>query len=241
VNFLINSTASQFGDLDSSGRPMSPIHLNAVTIRLGTKLNNLSVEEVLNIVMKIADRKIKYSVEDYGVLISYAGNEPTPLHTRFFHMNSSDFQRVLQSVPRELTNAPAKTPDDVPFGRRVDSEHTNGIRFLTEVTPAQVVVPQMQNWLKSLGVELTEPGKALFYNDKLSMMMIRATLEDLDVIEKALQPFGIQPKAWTSPRSASELTNSPPASRTAATCLNKIGSKQRNWFKMENSSTRQAD
>ncbi len=198
VNFILSSPipASQPTGLGASGLPIAPtnepIDLNPTTVRLGTKLYNLSAEEVLNIVMKIAERRIKYSVEDYGVLISPAGNEPTPLHTRFFRMNSNDFQRALQSIPRELTNASAKTPDDVGVGRPADFKVTNGIRFLTEVTPAEVVTPGTRNWLKSLGVELTEPGKAVFYNDKLGLLMIRATLEDLDVIEKALQPFGIK-------------------------------------------------
>ena len=30
---------------------------------------------------------MKYSVEDFGVLISPKGNESTPLHTRFFHVD----------------------------------------------------------------------------------------------------------------------------------------------------------
>ena len=222
VNFFLSSPrpASQPTRLGASGLPIAPTNepnnLNATTVRLGTKLYNLNAEEVLNILMKIADRKIQYSVEDHGVVISPAGNEPTPLHTRFFRMNSKDNQRALQSMPRELTNTSAMAPDNVGVGRRADFEATNGIRFLNEITPAEVVTPEIRSLLKSFGVELTEPGKAVFYNDKLGLLMIRATLEDLEVIEKALQAFGIMPRAGSPPLSASELTNRVSGDRTAA-------------------------
>ena len=61
-------------------------------------------------------------------LISPRGNESTPMHTRFFHLDSNTLQRVLQSIPRELTNASSETPSD----RGGRGSGTNGIDFITE-------------------------------------------------------------------------------------------------------------
>jgi beta-lactamase regulating signal transducer with metallopeptidase domain len=193
VNFIISGNAvPNPGVVDPNRLPIArtnePVDLKDMVIRLGTAIKNPTLEEVLNIVVKIADKKIKYSVEDYGVLISPAGNEPTPLHTRFFHMGSNDFQRALQSMPQELTNSSAQTPSS----QRAQASGTNGLSLLSEPTAAEKVIPVVQSWFKSVGVELTQPGKSVFYNDKLGMLMVRATLEDLDTIEKALQPFGVK-------------------------------------------------
>src|SRR6185436_10600224 len=54
--------------------------------------------DILNILEKIADRKIKYSVEDFGVIISPRAVEPTPLHTRYFHVDPNTFQQGLANV-----------------------------------------------------------------------------------------------------------------------------------------------
>ena len=145
-------------------------------------------------------------------LILPRGNEPTPLHTRFFHMDTNDFHRVFNSAPPDRNSGSTRTLSN--HGTLANG--TNSPTFLTEVTPAEVVIPEVQNWLKFLGVELTTPGKAVFYNDKLGMLMVRATLEDLDMVEKGLQTFGIEWKASTTPRSASELTNRLSSDRTAA-------------------------
>lgn len=193
---LSGNAAPKSGRADAAGLPVAqtnePVDVNAIVIRLGTAIKNPTLEEVMN----IADRKIKYSVEDWGVLISPADDEPSPLHTRFFHMDSDTLQRMLQSLPRELTNAPSENP----AGRGGRGSGTNGIRFLTEVTPAETGIHTMQNWFKSAGVDLRVPGKALFFNDRLGLLMVRATLEDLYVIERALQPFGIKRSSGADPR-----------------------------------------
>jgi type II secretory pathway component GspD/PulD (secretin) len=222
VNFILSgpSPAPQPAGVEAAGLPIAPtnepINLNATTIRLGTKLFDVNAEEVLNIVMKIADQKIKFSIEDFGVVISPKGNEPTPLHARFFQMDSNAFQRLLKSTPRAFSFVSPNTRSGR-GGLGSGANGTNGVRFLTGDTRATEVIPNLQNWFKSMGVDLADPGKAVFYSDRKGMLMIRATLEDLNVIEKAFQQFGITPRAGVLPGSAlTEQTNAPSAGQVAA-------------------------
>jgi len=45
----------------------------------------------------------------------------------------------------------------------------------------------MRKFLTSLGLDLTQPGKAVFLNDHNGMLLVRATLEDLKVVDAALE------------------------------------------------------
>jgi general secretion pathway protein D len=52
------------------------------------------------------------------------------------------------------------------------------------------------NYFQSLGVDLDpvrNPGKALFFNDRQGMLVVRATMQDLDIIEVAIQVLNIVP------------------------------------------------
>ena len=42
-------------------------------------------------------------------------------------------------------------------------------------------------FFSSLGVNLNLPGKSIFFNDRLGELFVRATLDDLDTIENAIE------------------------------------------------------
>ena len=44
-----------------------------------------------------------------------------------------------------------------------------------------------QTFFKTLGVDLTTPGKSIFFNDRLGMLFVRGTEQELDTIENAIQ------------------------------------------------------
>jgi type II secretory pathway component GspD/PulD (secretin)/tetratricopeptide (TPR) repeat protein len=279
INFIISGNADTAGGaaaagVDPNGLPIAPdpagSDLNAVTLRLGTKLNDLTIEEILNILEKVADRRIKYSVEDFGIVISPKAPEPTPLHTRFFHVDPNTFQQGLANVTalsfgesqqggggggggggrgggrggggggrgnrgggggnfggggnnqggqngqggganyagvsiapggaqggaQGGVNRPAGAAGQA-GGAGAVQQGAGGLQFLTEVTPSAVVIPVVQNFFLTAGVSLSDPGKAVFYNDKLGMLMVRATLADLDMIEKAMQILNMTPPQLT--------------------------------------------
>lgn len=61
------------------------------------------------------------------------------------------------------------------------------------MTLSETVIPTVKAFFTSAGVSLIEPGKAVFYNDRLGILMVRATLGDLDIIEKAMQVLNMAP------------------------------------------------
>ncbi len=87
INFMINpnppadsapGTAPALGP-DGSPLPAPPqeqVDMGAIAIKINPPLNDVRLVDVLDAVVKVADRPIKYSVEDYGVVFSLRGPEP---------------------------------------------------------------------------------------------------------------------------------------------------------------------
>ncbi len=71
-----------------------------------------------------------------------------------------------------------------------------GLNFITKTNNMTDVSQAAINYFESLGVDLDpvkNPGKALFFNDRQGMLVVRATLQDLDIIEVAIQVLNIVP------------------------------------------------
>jgi general secretion pathway protein D len=67
-----------------------------------------------------------------------------------------------------------------------------GIRNLTVETPARDYIEIVRGFFLAAGVDLAPP-KSVFWNDRLGMLMVRATLQDLDTIEQAVQVLNMSP------------------------------------------------
>ena len=50
--------------------------MSAIAIKINPTLTDVRLVDVLDAVVKVADRPIKYSIEDYGVVFSLRGPEP---------------------------------------------------------------------------------------------------------------------------------------------------------------------
>jgi type II secretory pathway component GspD/PulD (secretin) len=63
-----------------------------------------------------------------------------------------------------------------------------GLNYITQVTLAQTVSAAARAYFTALGVNLEQPaGKAVFFNDRLGKLFVRATEQDLDTIERAIE------------------------------------------------------
>jgi tetratricopeptide (TPR) repeat protein len=63
-----------------------------------------------------------------------------------------------------------------------------GLRYVSQVNLASDPSIAARSFFTALGVNLTQPaGKSVFFNDKTGYLMVRATEQDLDTIEKAIQ------------------------------------------------------
>ncbi len=51
------------------------------------------------------------------------------------------------------------------------------------------VAAMARDFFKTLGVNLDVPGKSVFYGDRLGELFVKATKQDLDIVESAMEPF----------------------------------------------------
>jgi type II secretory pathway component GspD/PulD (secretin)/tetratricopeptide (TPR) repeat protein len=75
-----------------------------------------------------------------------------------------------------------------------------GVNFVTRTNDMAQVSEAARNYFQALGVDLDpirNPGKALFFNDRLGQIIVRATMQDLDIIEAAIQVLNIVPPQVT--------------------------------------------
>lgn len=63
-----------------------------------------------------------------------------------------------------------------------------GLNYITQVTLASTVSAAARQYFTALGVNLDQPaGKAVFFNDRLGKLFVKATEQDLDTIERAIE------------------------------------------------------
>jgi beta-lactamase regulating signal transducer with metallopeptidase domain len=129
-------------------------------VRIVPHLTDVRLLDVLDAIVKVADKPIKYSVEDSGVAFSSREFVP-PLYTRMFKVDPSTFEAGLRS--------------------------TTG---LTESADPQAVQAALKDLLSSLDVDFFPP-KSIFWNDREGTLMVRATLQDLDKVETAIQVLSV--------------------------------------------------
>ena len=69
-----------------------------VNITIDPPLRNITLGQLLEIIVKISNIPIKYSVEDWGIIFSHAPAEGPRLETRTYRVDPDTFIQGLQSV-----------------------------------------------------------------------------------------------------------------------------------------------
>jgi hypothetical protein len=135
-------------------------------IRIAPPLQNLTLGLALDAICKVAVPPVCYSVEEYAVVF-LPTDRPRSLYTRTYKVDmkalAAHFNRTRLSHP--LNELPPPRASEVPWKFR-----------------------DVQEFFSEAGVDLAPP-KAIFWNDRLGLLMARATLEDQDLIQKALSNF----------------------------------------------------
>ncbi|MCF7669361.1 MAG: hypothetical protein K9N48_06260, partial [Verrucomicrobia bacterium] len=72
---------------------------------------------------------------------------------------------------------------------QVDALGISNVTLTNELTSAQDLV---RNFFDTAGVDLTAP-KSVFFNDRTGVLLVRATMEDLEIIQKAIEVLNISP------------------------------------------------
>jgi hypothetical protein len=92
VNFLISSSSNN----PTAGGTLEDV--SSVRIKIVPALVDVRLADVLDAVVKVADKPIKYSVEDYAVVFAWKGDEPAPLYARIIKVDLETFNQGLESV-----------------------------------------------------------------------------------------------------------------------------------------------
>ncbi|PYJ00277.1 MAG: hypothetical protein DME25_21095, partial [Verrucomicrobia bacterium] len=108
LNFILNPNVDTGGGLvgqvtdPTTGQlvpavaPAEAVDMTSIGIKLS--LSDVRLADVLDAVVKVADKPIKYSVEEYAVVFSLKSREPVPLYLRVFKVDPNTFYQGLQSV-----------------------------------------------------------------------------------------------------------------------------------------------
>lgn len=160
--------------------PSESIDLGALTVRIMPPIRNVRLIDVLDAIVKLAERPIKYSIEDYGVLITQATKLPgtTVLQTQTFQITPPEnFYKGIQSA----------------FGIDVPAANATGPR----AREAQQQV--FQQLFSQLGIEWGAP-RSIFFNELNGIVMVQAAQDDMALITAAMQTLGGFPISYPAPQ-----------------------------------------
>lgn len=282
LNFIINNNVDPIPQAaptidPATGLPtggaaaaISDVDITQTTIRLMPPLRDVTLRQALDALVKVADRPIKYSIEDYAIVFSLRAAESPALHTRFFKIDPNTFVQGIQGVAafnfgegqgggggggggggrgggggggrggggggggggqsgqsqggaeyvgvslaaqRQGTQGgvggqaqvqqAARQPGQPAAGPNFNAPGVNGV---TTVTPMEQMQAVARQFFTTAGVDFNIPGKQLIFNDRLGQLMVRATLQDLDIIEQAVQVLNMAPPQVTIEAKFAEIT-----------------------------------
>lgn len=189
--------------------------LKDVVIRL--RLKEVRLGDAIDAICKVAEWPLHYSVEDYAVVFTAGAEQSPPLFTRTFRVDPNTF---LEGV-KNLTGSPLPAaggsfdPDAGHTGGIGDPGQANdglgqsgsgiGISGITH-SPSSNTTALLRRFFIAAGVDFSskvitvgatgmpQPSdKALFFNDRTGLLLVRATTEELDAVEKAVQVLNTSP------------------------------------------------
>jgi beta-lactamase regulating signal transducer with metallopeptidase domain len=202
VNFIIRPAEStnlpwegaldRLTGLPKPATPATAVDLSSLAITIKPPLTNLRLLDVLEAIVKVAGQPIKYSIETDAVVFSArTSQESPPLYIRTFKVDPNAILDGLHVAKDHVrTNGPGAIAPALSLGG------LNVIRGPVGTNWPGPIVSALRGFLASAGVDLDpvrNPGKALFYNDRRGMIVVRATMQDLDIIEQKLSVMNTAP------------------------------------------------
>jgi tetratricopeptide (TPR) repeat protein len=183
-----------------------------VRIKISSPLHNLRLADVLDAITKVADSPIRYTIKDDAVVFSPMLLEPNPglaLYSKTFRVDSGTFAQGLKRLYGTNLSLGGSSPsegiemDDGP-DRPADGHDDFGgpvlpgarLSFVTRTNETIQLHQMLTQYFSAAGVNL-DPPKAIFFNDGLGLLLVRATLPDLDIIEQAIDMLNQTPPQVT--------------------------------------------
>jgi hypothetical protein len=174
------------------GLPIEEFDLRSVTIMIQPPLKNLRLIDVLEAIVKVADQPIKYSIEDYAVV--FTRNVTTKL------AGTVAPAQVFATPAVPPVPAPPAAPA-VPLQTRAFKVNTNTFfesidrMFHIGINPASrdAGAQLQEKVLPKAGARLTSPESLVLYNPLTGVLLVRASAEELDAVQAAVETLGAAP------------------------------------------------
>jgi len=142
--------------LPAEGAGSKGVDMDSVTVSFSRALTNLTLANVLDVIVMTANKPIQYSVSGEGIVFSPKMEAPQ-LFSRTFQVDAHGFPDALRNITGLQTNS---------------------------------VSTMARSLFSKCGVDL-EPPESVFYTDRLGLLFVRATMEHLDTIERAIQALNL--------------------------------------------------
>jgi beta-lactamase regulating signal transducer with metallopeptidase domain len=159
------------------------IDVGATSISFNLPLRHITMKDLLDAVVKVADKPIEYTLEDYGVIFSIRPETAGAMPVSAFYPGQQSGNRLAVSTFHVNTKSFAAGIESV-FGIKLASGDggKDGVR-------SRQVQSAMKELMAQLGINM-EGGKTVFYNELSGVLMVRGTVEDLDVVRAAIETLG---------------------------------------------------
>jgi Flp pilus assembly secretin CpaC/tetratricopeptide (TPR) repeat protein len=258
INFLINPNVvvplSAAPLLDASGQfvappAVEPLDMNSVIVRIVPPMRNVRLADVLEAVIRVADKPIRYSIEEFGIV--FAQKPPDAelqLETRIFRVNPNTFQEGLSGVGSfPLGDLLQSTTGgqggggggiggggggfgggggigggggggvfDLPrvfvsggggggggfggggggIGGGAGGIGGGGLPGVTSTNLTQNTQEIVRQFFIAAGINVLPPNQ-IYFNDRKGVLMVRATSQELDVIQQAVEVLNEAPPQIT--------------------------------------------
>ena len=261
INFMYNPRggASSGGAVDITAPAAPAVDAGTITVRINPPLNNLTLEQTLDAICKLADQPISYDVEDYAVWFFVKPPELAAMEVRTFHVDPDTFVQGLQGLSSGIIYSSANTTGGGAGGGGIGGGGIGGggiggiggggiggiggggfgggglggfgggglgggglgggglgggglgggggiggggsfpgsvsyptgtgfgLPYITQTNNTLNDNREVTTYFASMGINLTNNGAYAFFNVRTGDILVRATVQDLDTIERVIQ------------------------------------------------------
>jgi len=167
VNFIINSNLdNQPGIRGDTNAAM--VDLEKVIITISPPLKNLTMREALtaitNATARAGTNSLAFSVNDYAVVFRQYMPQPPQMFVRRFKVDPDSFLKGLKKVAANSG--------------------------LTNITTSTNIQDMWREYIRYVGVKTdtnSMTASQVFYNDTTGILLVRASLQDLEIIQQAIE------------------------------------------------------
>ena len=230
VNFVISSDVENQGlasgaAADGSGDARG-LKVGDYEVRIKPALRDVTLGGLLDAIVEVAvppkgsegAPRLRYSVEEYAVVFGQRRKEAPQLYTRTFKLDPNTFLQGL-----DLNEGDSRTGTGNTF---IQAEGENRLTAVQEA---------VREFFESAGIDFSTigkpggPQKAIFFNDRTGVLMARLPLEELEIVQRALQRLNVRPELQMM-ISVEAVEVSTPEKLAELTEAMKIGGKLRTTF-----------